>query len=147
MKETKLIPCAFSGHSSPEEHRDCTVRALANAANMDYDDAHELLAYHGRPNRRGAVSTTLMNAYKDAGFTNVSVFGTTKGANFYKRAFMHMITSKEKGITLENFCKKYPKGRYIVVYSGHALAVVDGQIIDKFDNLANKRVILAFSKP
>lgn len=135
------------GETREGEARDCAVRALANAAMMDYDDAHEHMAYHGRPDRRGTPANILVGAYVDAGFTDVKVFGTTKGARFYNRNYGHLVTETNKGITLKNFCKKYNKGRYIVVYSGHALAVINGQIVDKFSNAAGKRVILAFSKP
>lgn len=135
------------GETREDESKDCTVRALANCTMMEYDDAHEHMAYYGRPSRRGASPSTLMNAYLDAGLSKVQVFGTTRGAKYYARHYGHLVQTPEKGITLKNFCKKYNKGRYIVVYSGHALAVVNGQIIDKFNNSANKRVILAFSKP
>jgi hypothetical protein len=47
---------------------------------------------------------------------------------------------------LQNFCKKYNKGRYIVSYNGHALAVVNGEVIDKGDNPANKRVVISFKR-
>lgn len=143
----KYIQPVQFGPSRDDEVKDCAVRALASAAMMDYDDAHEHMAYHGRPDRRGTPANVLMGAYVDAGFTDVKVFGTTKGARFYNHNYSHLVTETNKGITLENFCKKYNKGRYIVVYSGHALAVVNGQIVDKFSNAAGKRVILAFSKP
>lgn len=135
------------GETREDEARDCTVRALANMTMMEYDDAHEHMAYYGRPNRRGASPKVLMDGYLAAGLTNVQVFGTTKGARYYARKYGNVVQNPEKGITLENFCKKFNKGRYIVVYSGHALAVVNGQVIDKFSNAAGKRVILAFSKP
>lgn len=145
MKKAYIEPIS-RGESSSQEYRDCTVRALANASFMDYDDAHELLAYHGRPNRKGTSHRTLFAAYTEAGFKNVKNFGTSKQSDFYKKAYSTKITSYEKGITLKNFCEKYSTGRYIVVYSGHALAVVNGKIVDKMPNLANKRVLLAFSQ-
>ncbi len=128
------------------EAKDCAVRSLAVAANMDYDDAHELLAYHGRIDRNGTKHETLFAAYLDAGFKNVKVFGTTRPAKFYAKKYGHVVQDPEAGITLQNFCKKYNKGRYIVVYAGHALAVVNGEIIDNGENPANKRVVLAFKK-
>lgn len=135
------------GETREGESKDCAVRALANASLMEYDDAHEHMAYHGRQDRRGTQHKTLVEGYMDAGFTKMTVFGTTKGAMFYSRKYERFVDSHENGITLENFCKKFNKGRYIVVYSGHALAVVNGQVVDKFSNAAGKRVILAFSKP
>ena len=59
----KDVICAIDkGESREDENRDCTVRALANAELMDYDDAHELLAYYGRPSRRGAKFGTMFPA-------------------------------------------------------------------------------------
>jgi hypothetical protein len=144
--KVNLIDPISAGKFSEEENRDCSVRALANAADIDYDEAHDLLAYHGRPDKRGVDHKTLMSAYRDAGFTKIKTFGTTKMAWHFNFNYKDIIESKEKGITLDNFCKKYNKGRFIVVYAGHALAVVNGSIIDKFSNLANKRVTVAFAK-
>ena len=142
----QYIQPASTGATRSDESKDCSVRALATAASMHYDDAHDILAYHGRPDRKGANPSTLIGAYVEAGFTNITSFGTTKPARFYVNKFGNNITKTEAGITLKNFCKKYNKGSYIVVYSGHALAVVDGAIIDKGANPANKRVILSFKK-
>lgn len=128
------------------ESSDCAVRALAVAAVMDYDDAHEMLAYYGRSNRKGTKHYVLFAAYQAAGFRNIEVFGTTKPARFYARKYGDIVQNVNEGITLNNFCKKYNKGRYIVVYAGHALAVVNGEIIDNGANPANKRVVLAFKK-
>lgn len=142
----ELISTIDMGETNSSEHRDCTVRALANASMMEYSDAHALLKRHGRKNRIGATARMFVNAYAEAGFGKMTVFGTTKLAKHLDFNFESRISSVEKGITLKNFCKKYNKGRYIVVYSGHALAVVNGQIIDTFDSLANKRIAIAFSQ-
>tara|TARA_R110000796_G_scaffold104712_2_gene214583 strand:+ start:1005 stop:1436 length:432 start_codon:yes stop_codon:yes gene_type:complete len=143
MQYIKSVPNAQTRSS---ESKDCAVRALASAAVMDYDEAHELLAYYGRPDRRACVGFTLVSAYVDAGFRDITVFGSTSGAEYYRRTFKHSISRSEKGITLKNFCKTYNKGRYIVSYKGHAVAVVNGEVIDIGSNLANKRVMIAFKR-
>ena len=142
----EYIKSVATGATRSDETKDCSVRALSSAAEMHYDDAHELLAYHGRNERRGCNGATLMDAYSDAGFNDVTVFGTTKSASYYSRNFANKITKTENGITLRNFCKKYNKGRYIVSYNGHALAVVNGEVIDRGSNPANKRVVIAFKR-
>lgn len=142
----QYIKSVCKGQMRSDELKDCSVRALSSAAEMHYDDAHELLAYHGRIDRKGCNSITLMQAYSDAGFNNVTVFGSSKSSKYYSIAFASKITKSEKGITLQNFCKKYNKGSYIVSYNGHALAVVNGEVIDKGDNPANKRVVIAFKR-
>jgi hypothetical protein len=128
------------------ESKDCAVRAMCNASGMDYDDAHEILAYYGRPDRKGTKHDVLFAAYQAAGFRNIEVFGTTKPARFYARKYGDVVQNINEGITLKNFCKKYNKGRYIVVYAGHALAVVNGEVIDNGLNPANKRIVLVFKK-
>ena len=142
----EYIKSVAKGQMRSDEAKDCSVRALSSAAEMHYDDAHELLAYHGRIDRKGCNGMTLMHAYSEAGFKNVTVFGTTKVAKYYSNTFANKITKTEKGITLQNFCKKYNKGRYIVSYNGHALAVVNGEVIDNGYNPANKRVVIAFKR-
>jgi hypothetical protein len=144
---SRYIQPIDKGESREGEAKDCAVRALANASLMEYDDAHQILAYRGRVDRNGTSHSTLIESYTDAGFSNLQTFGTTRLARFFNSKYGNRVTETNDGITLKNFCKKFNKGRYIVVYSGHALAVVDGQIIDKGINPANKRIALAFSKP
>lgn len=125
------------------EHNDCTVRALANASGMDYFDAHNLLSKHGRKKRCGAKFTTMHKAYDEAGFVLNSVHGTTGQAKFVSR-----ITQREAeaGITLGKILPKLAFGEYIVNVTGHAVAVVNGKLIDTFDNPAGKRVVAVFKK-
>lgn len=142
----QYIKSIAKGQTRSDESKDCSVRALSSCAEMHYDDAHETLAYYGRIDRRGCSGNTLMQAYTESGFNDITVFGSTKAASYYTNYFPHKIQKSEKGITLRNFCKKYNKGRYIVIYNGHALAVVNGDIIDKGDNPANKRVVISFKR-
>jgi hypothetical protein len=125
------------------EHNDCTVRALANASGMDYFDAHNLLSKHGRKNHCGAKFGTMHKAYDEAGFVLNSVHGTTGQARYVAR-----ITKREaqEGITLAKMLPKLAFGEYIVNVTGHAVAVVNGKVIDTFNNPAGKRVIAVFKK-
>ena len=132
------------GETREGEYNNCTARALANASLMDYDDAHELLAYYGRPDRRGCKAGVFVPAYAEAGFKKLYAVGDNKQARFVANKFD--CTYVEKGLTLAKFCKLNPTGRFIVVYNGHALAVVNGNIVDTFSNKANKRVTMVFSK-
>jgi hypothetical protein len=125
------------------EKNDCTVRALANAGGIDYADAHVLLKKHGRRNHCGAKFTTMHKAYADAGFVLDSVHGTTGQARFV--AYFTKRKAQE-GVTLGKLLPKLAFGEYIVNVTGHALAVVNGKIIDTFDNPAGKRVVAVFKK-
>lgn len=125
------------------EKNDCTVRALANAGGIDYADAHVLLKKHGRKNQCGAMFSTMNKAYTEAGFVLNSIHGTTGQARFVART-----TKREasEGITLGKLLPKLGFGEYIVNVTGHAVAVVNGKIIDTFDNPAGKRVVAVFKK-
>lgn len=125
------------------EKNDCTVRALANAGGIDYADAHILLKKHGRKNHCGAKFGTMHKAYTEAGFALDSVHGTG-GQSRYVARFTKR--EAEKGITLGKLLPKLSFGEYIVNVNGHALAVVNGRIIDTFDNSAAKRVVAVFKK-
>lgn len=125
------------------EKNDCTVRALANAGEIDYSVAHNLLSKHGRKKYCGAKFTTMHAAYTEAGFVLNSVHGTTGQARFVAR-----ITQREAedGVTLGKILPKLAFGEYIVNVTGHAVAVVNGKLIDTFDNPAGKRVVAVFKK-
>jgi hypothetical protein len=125
------------------EKNDCTVRALANAGGIDYADAHILLKKHGRKNHCGAFFGTMLKAYTEAGFVLDSVYGTTGAAKHAAR-----ISSRKAsdGITLAKMLPKLAFGEYIVNTTGHAVAVVNGKIIDTFDNPSNKRVVAVFKR-
>jgi hypothetical protein len=135
--------CDTSTNFVGKETRDCTVRALASAAGMHYDNAHALLKKHGRKDRRGAFFSTMLAAYTEAGFVLDSVHGTTVSARYAARIANR---KAQDGVTLAKLLPKLAFGEYIVNTTGHAVAVVNGKIIDTFDNPAGKRVIAVFKK-
>lgn len=137
------IQAVTRGATSAGETRDCTVRALSNAAAIHYDNAHALLKKHGRKDRRGAYFGTMLKAYTEAGFVLDSVHGTTISARCAARIAQHQA---QDGVTLAKLLPKLAFGEYIVNTTGHAVAVVNGKIIDTFDNPAGKRVIAVFKK-
>jgi hypothetical protein len=125
------------------EAKDCTVRALANAGEMPYAEAHAVLKKHGRKERKGAFFNTMKAAYEEAGFVLEGVYGTTSAARFVSNESNR---TARRGITLGNLISSLVSGNYIVNTTGHAVAVVNGRIIDTFDNPAGKRVISVFKK-
>jgi len=125
------------------DKNDCTVRALANAADIPYLVAHRLLEKHGRKLNRGAYFDTLAAAYKEAGFALVGVYGTTRPALY--AAYKAGVQPKE-GTTFAKLLPKLQVGEYIVNVCGHAVAVVNGKVLDTFDNKAGKRVVAVFKR-
>ncbi len=139
----KTVQAITRGATSTGETRDCTVRALSNAGGLHYDQAHALLKKHGRKDRRGAFFGTMLIAYNEADFVLDSVHGTTASARAAARIAKH---EAQEGISLAKLLPKLAFGEYIVNTTGHAVAVVNGKIIDTFDNPAGKRVVAVFKK-
>jgi hypothetical protein len=117
-----------SGYTNATEARDCTVRALSNLGIYDYAEAHAMLSAAGRKFRRGADRATYHKAYTGAGLRLIGVFGKTVRA--YDMEKVSGI-KRQKGISLGRLLPSLTKGRFIVMITGHAVAVVDGKIIDK----------------
>jgi len=111
-----------------DERHDCTVRALACAKGISYDEAHACMNAYGRESRRGVKNATLTVAYESAGFKMAAIFGTTKKARFLKHC--HPDVPNFKGTTLKKLLPILGKGRYIVGIRGHVFAVVDGVVMD-----------------
>ena len=129
------------GESDAKEHNDCTVRALCNAANWKYAEAHALLSKHGRRFRHGAVFSVYYKAYVEAGAKLVGIYGSTVRARVAGRIAN---TQQQAGITLNSLMPRLRSGRYIVLITGHALAVVDGKVIDAGGVRAGSHVFALF---
>jgi hypothetical protein len=95
---------------------DCTVRALSKARGIPYDDAWELLHEFQRK---------------------------TRTCQFNLFAFLHIdpVNSGYKdevkvlaGMTIREFAKAHPKGRFVVRKKGHIVAIVDGDLFDTTDS-------------
>lgn len=138
-----ILP-ACSGQSSERERNDCTVRALANATGMAYAEAHALLSKHGRRFKRGAYFGNYYKAYLEAGLTLQGVYGGTSRARGAGRASN---TQPGPGITLGRMLPRLHTGRYVVMVTGHALAVVDGKVIDIGGSRAGSHVFALFKVP
>ena len=117
---------ATSADAGLIDRNDCTVRALSNASGMEYAKAHALLADVGRVNGHGLRITAYHSVYLKAGFS--AAFYGPKGRAL--RARLGMVGTDAKGMTIGKFCEKHPTGRHIIIIPGHALAVVNGQILD-----------------
>ena len=118
------------------EKNDCFVRALAAATDMDYDTTHqEVKDQFGRKNNKGTenhmIIGQMLNAEEnglmigDKRFS-VKVLGKARTHNTYK-LYGELIKRKK---TVKSFIKDNPKGSFILTVSKHALAIVDGKLID-----------------
>lgn len=50
---------------------------------------------------------------------------------------------KTRDMNLSTFAKKYPRGKFYILVKGHALAIIDGEIVDHTDK-PKRRVYYAW---
>jgi len=138
---TTFIRPISSGAYTVNEHRDCTVRALANSAGILYGNAHNILRQYGRKDKRGCTHRVWHDAYTNNGMSLVGIYGKTNGA---KSISKRLNIAAHKGITLGRILPQLNDGKYLVIITGHALAVVDGAVIDLGHNRSNSSVIAVY---
>jgi hypothetical protein len=128
MKLIQPVINTLSMRSVPRETNDCTVRALAAAANIPYAQAHATMAKHGRKFGDGTFHETQIKAYEEHGGKLRAIFGNTKGARF--RANVVKNVPHVDGITLGTLIENIPMGRFVCIMRGHAFAIVDRKLAD-----------------
>jgi len=126
------------------EANDCTVRALANAYGMPYKLAHKIMAKQGRKPTKGLRPIETHLALTRMGFKLEGVHGTTLKARYLAKT---LDCQPKAGITLASLLNSIGLGRYVVTIRGHALAIVDGQVLDYGNNLANSHVATVYKLP
>jgi hypothetical protein len=133
----------FNSQIAQNESNDCFVRALAVAAEVDYDTAHQVAKEtFKRQDKKGTLGLMIKSAFmkaEEAGMQvgknliAVTVLGKTHLKNRYK--LKGEIIWRQK--TLKSFIETHLKGTYIVTVAGHALTVKDGELLD-WDKMAYK---------
>lgn len=122
--------CTDGGRSSsarPKQQNDCTVRALAIARDLPYDEAYDILKDAGRKSGRGFDFVKWVASQPWA--TKIS-FPAVKG---------------KRRMTPAQFCRDYPKGIFILRVTKHLIAVRDGVIYDAFENRPDRCVYAAWA--
>lgn len=92
------------------ETKDCTVVSLAQVLDIPYGEAHGIMRAHGRENGQGHHMHRPAESYP-------AVFSKVQGI-------------PHEGISLAEFCRAHKVGRYWVAVTGHALAVINGKVVD-----------------
>jgi hypothetical protein len=93
------------------EQRDCTVRALSLVSNIPYEKVHGAFKECGRRNSCG---------FKIKGrFQDVCKLLNLEAKQVKRHGF------------LSTFISQFPQGKYFIVKSGHAFAVIDGVVHDE----------------
>lgn len=109
-------------NANPNDKRvgDCVKRAISKAADMDYNEVKSEL-----------------NRYKK--ITGAAKFNDITNCRPYVEKVLHGVYTSfpavkgEPRMNGERFCKKYPKGRYILSMANHWSCCVDGIIYDTWD--------------
>lgn len=132
------------------EKNDCVVRALATAAESTYDAAHAFCkVVFKRENRKGVLHGVIASSLKEGSYTIgdtealVRPLGQSHIKNRYK-VNGEVIWRKK---TLKSFIATHTKGTYLVLVSGHALTVKDGELYDwsNFGYLPTRKVTAAYA--
>lgn len=146
-----------TGERAVNRFGSCGVLALSAATSMPYENATKFVFKHGLE----AGSQTDESGFKHVvGINSVKMIepvlkklGRTGGKihtfgafNKHKSLTCEGIEVVEhKNSQLKTFAKKFPRGRYIIVIMGHAVACVNGVIYDNNNNEItwNKNVMFA----
>lgn len=97
---------------------DCTVRAISAATGDGWDATYWGLCI------QGAMQCNMPSADE--------VWGEYLRKKGWKRRYLP--NDCPICYTVEDFCREYPRGVYIVGLEGHVVAVVDGQLLDTWDS-------------
>jgi hypothetical protein len=140
MQTTKrVIPAASTGVTKQGEHNDCAVRAIANVTGKSYDEVHAVLKKHGRKDRHGTYYPTSLAAMQELGFIGIPMQRDWWG--------LHLKAPIAGKKTLNQVVQDLPIGKFVVYVRGHATALVNGKIIDTFDQSKQKPVKVIWYSP
>lgn len=115
----------------------CTVAALALTLDWSFGKAHRWMAKHGKRKHRNGV---YIHRWQPA----VTAAAQSVGKQFNDGDY-HVLPNG-KTMTLSRFCKEYPRGIFYLQVNRHAVAVVDGQMLDWTAETAGRRKIYSSLK-
>ena len=97
---------------------DCSIRAIAKALDISWEDAYAKVAANGF--RMGDMPSSN------------SVWGSVLRQNgFYRKSLPDLCPDC---YTAEDFCKDNPSGVYVLGFGGHVATIVDGVLYDSWDS-------------
>ena len=99
---------------------DCSVRAVAKALDISWEDAFALLA---------------KNAFQmgDMPHSNSVIGSVLRMHGFYRKAVPDECPDC---YTAEDFLKEHPKGTYVLFFGNHVATAKDGTLFDTWNSLA-----------
>lgn len=101
-----------------KEVGDCVIRALAIALDMTWTEVYDDLYLLGREWHDMMSSNEVWGLY------------------LYRHGFEPFMLPKTcpQCLTVKEFCKKYPRGTYVIGTGDHAVAVINGDYFDSWDS-------------
>jgi hypothetical protein len=92
---------------------DCSIKAISTARAVSYDE----------------VKTTL----RIWGLTQSGGLPVHQGRTFLARQdwAKQLPVGEVRGLSVREFCRRYPKGRYLVIVTNHMFAVINGRPMDR----------------
>ena len=115
---------------SGSDRNNCALNAMSIVLNIPYYSVSETFKDHGRVRGKGCsvrMITTALNVLKQ---------GTPE------KAINNWQMPTKLKMSLANFAKQYPKGKYYVIKSRHALALIDGVWYD--NQIPNPRAYVKY---
>lgn len=104
---------------NPSRNRvgDCAVRAICKATGKEWDSVYAALTAYGYISKDMPSANHVWGRYlRDIGF--------------HRR----LIDENLDNYTVEDFCRDYPEGTYILALDGHVVCAVDGFYYDSWDS-------------
>ena len=97
---------------------DCVVRAISTATGKSWLDVYDDICLTGRERFDMPNADEVWGLY------------------LYRLGFEPFVLQKRcpKCLTISEFCKRYPRGTYIIGTGNHAVAVMDGDYFDSWDS-------------
>lgn len=132
------------------ERKDCTVRALATAANVPYREAHEYMRVSGRLLGKGANLGFALN-HPQGEVLRVGLYkverlpssaystGVQKHGGYFPRQLQEYFP-RQRYWTVNQFIAAHPSGRFILTIPSHAFALIDGVIHDAYRITGRARI-------
>lgn len=121
------------------ENNDCTVFAIANAFELDYDTAHREVSTRFERNARNGVSSRKL------------IEGLKHGTTINGRTVVHTSIPKttykvygeevSRNVRLKNFVRDNPEGTYLILIRSHILVCKEGTVLDNLINTADKSIV------
>ena len=111
-----------SDQTASSETKDCVVRAVANACDVNYSQAHQYCSevFNRKKGQGTSKFLETMNDIEEMTFVEagqLDLFNTTT-------------KHKKVAYTVKEFAQAFDKGNYIVGVNKHALAIKNGVVVD-----------------